>query len=531
MAESTTPYANLNYEDPREFSQIMAALDQQLRDMRVNRENLESQRSLEDEIAYHRNVQKGIGLGLEKDAAKNYAAKEVGIIHQQRQNFLNDLNARNEAAMERESRMRAPATTSSPYRQLSPAEAMEMNNVRPEFITSSTTPGTSSRSNARPSPPRSAPAFTPPSPANSSTINSLAKAAMSQSPSAAEARSQLQTRAAAGDPQAMAVANFMPQQAKSLAANKMEYNPAVNSGWRADGSLENQNNKPLAPNKYEYNPAIHSGWNVDRERNPGKTPEPPKRTESPKPKSENSAPPVIVTPSNSKSNISSQGGQILIGPRRPQNQFSAPGPQKPQQGTPTRQPARPAASGPAKKPAGGGGGGRGGGSKQPPLTAKQRNAMADEAASKAARRADSRGISDSAYRNANQDSATWRENETARRERLEKAGLNPDYEGWKDNPNYEKDVADANKRAWDNFNNNQKEQEKQAARKKVADDYKEALKQGGFTDDLGNWHDAKNPDGSASNALLGHTQNQRKMVHAYGNKHSSVMVAARPGNP
>jgi hypothetical protein len=100
--------------------------------------------------------------------------------------------------------------------------------------------------------------------------------------------------------------------------------------------------------------------------------------------------------------------------------------------------------------------------------------MADEAASKAARRAESRGYADSAYRDANKSSANWGETESQRRNRLEKAGMNPDYDGWKDNPDYRKDIEKADKQAehngWGDYKDAKAERDRKAAEAKAAAD-------------------------------------------------------------
>lgn len=100
-----------------------------------------------------------------------------------------------------------------------------------------------------------------------------------------------------------------------------------------------------------------------------------------------------------------------------------------------------------KLPIGGGGGGRRGGGRGGSggrgLTAKERNDLAAKRADQAARRVDSRGYADSAYRDYNADAAKWGDTPDQRRKRLEDRGLNPDYDGWKDNPQHRKDLEKA----------------------------------------------------------------------------------------
>jgi hypothetical protein len=341
-------------------------------------------------------------------------------------------------------------------------------------------------------------------------INNLAAEATIGGKKGEKAKNILEQRAAAGDAQAKAVVDTLDRDQRNFPASgsAIPGKPGAvadgNGGWsypsggpKTDSAAVTNRQKAAAPKRGEFQSV------------PDRAP----------------TPPIIMRsgPSTSDQFAQIRQNQANAAQRAIQNQNPAANQRQPQQSG-----SRPRSGG------GGGGGGRGKGGGAPRQTAKERNMAADERANKAARRADSRGFSDSAYRYANQDSAAWGENEAARRARLEKAGLNPDYHGWKDNPQYERDVNAANKRHWDNFNNRQKEKEKQDQRKSAAENFKKAMQEGSFTDADGNIKPSKNPDGSASEDLWLWTQSQRppgsgrKMVQAYGNKHSSVLVAARP---
>jgi hypothetical protein len=97
-------------------------------------------------------------------------------------------------------------------------------------------------------------------------------------------------------------------------------------------------------------------------------------------------------------------------------------------------------------------------------TAYMRNEQYKRQQESRAQRQDANKHAESTYRNAYVDSARWNESPDQLRQRLQNSGLNPDYQGWRSNSGYTRDVEQAQRQGAHNqaVNNSRQQWNQQA---------------------------------------------------------------------